>query len=242
VFEGPFDLLLHLVKVNQMDIYDIELAKITEQYLEYITAAERLNIELAGEFLVVAATLINIKSRSLLPPAPEEDDGEAPEDELISARALIRHLVEYRRFKEIARAFSEREADQSRVFYRTRIIPIVAPEADPRVTENLEALFTAFGRVLRYATSADFHRVLGERFRVEDKMADIEERIRRERQLSLKDLFAECLSKLETIVTFLALLELCRRRIIRLKQKRAFDDIIATAVEEPVENVANPTA
>jgi len=232
VFEGPFDLLLHLVKINQVDIYDVEIAKITEQYLEYIAAAEQMNIELAGDFLVMAATLINIKSRSLLPPVDDEEEGEEAEDEVASARALIRHLVEYRRFKEAARLFAEREASASRVFYRTKIIPIVAPEADGQVMENLEALFTAFSRVLRYATSADFHRVLGERFRVEDKIAEIEQRLAHEQHLSLKALFELCVNKMESIVTFLALLELCRLRRIRLDQKHAFDDVIATVAED----------
>jgi segregation and condensation protein A len=236
VFEGPFDLLLHLVKENQMDIYDIEIARITEQYLEYIEAAEKLNIELAGEFLVMAATLINIKSRALLP-TPTEEEIEAEEDEITSTRALIRQLVEYRRFKEAAQSLAEREEEHSRIFYRTRIIPIVAPDADGQVMENLEALFAAFGRVLRYATSKDFHRVLEERFRVEDKIIDIEQRLRLEGRLSLKALFGRCIHKIESIVTFLALLELCRRRRIRLVQKRAFDDVIATAVEEQIENV-----
>jgi len=237
VFEGPFDLLLHLVKENQMDIYDIEIARITEQYLEYIEAAETLNIELAGEFLVMAATLINIKSRALLPTPTLEEEDEAEEDEITSTRALIHQLVEYRRFKEAAQTLAERAQEQSRVFYRTRVIPIVAPEADGLVMENLEALFAAFGRVLRYATSKDFHRVLEERFRVEDKILDIEQRLSLEKSLSLRALFDRCIHKIESIVTFLALLELCRRRRIRLKQRRPFDDVIATAVEEQIENV-----
>jgi len=236
VFEGPFDLLLHLVKVNQMDIYDIEISKITEQYLEYIQQAEKLNIELAGEFLVMAATLINIKSRSLLPSLPEDEQAEEEEDEVSSARALIRQLIEYRRFKEAARTLSEREAEQSRVFYRTRVIPILAPEAEGKVLDSIEALFSAFSRVLRYASSADFHRVIEERFRVEDKIIEIEERLRRERRISLKWLFARSVNKLESIVTFLALLELCRRRQIHLVQEVPFDDVIATPVEEEPED------
>ncbi len=237
VFEGPFDLLLHLVKENQMDIYDIEIAKITEQYLQYIEQAEELNIELAGEFLVMAATLIAIKSRALLPAPSLEEAPEAQEDELTSTRALIRQLVEYRRFKEAAQTLAQREEEHSRVFYRTKVIPIVAPEADGQVMENLEALFSAFSRVLRYATSKDFHRVIEERFRVEDKITDIEHRLRHGGQISLRDLFARCIHKIETIVTFLALLELCRRRRIRLKQETLFDDVIATAVEEQTEHV-----
>lgn len=233
VFEGPFDLLLHLVRVNQMDIYDIEISKITDQYLEYIEAAERLNIELAGEFLVMAATLINIKSRALLP-APSEpgEEGEQAEDEIASARQLIERLIEYRRFKEVARTLAEREAEQSRVFYRARLIPIVAPEATAEVVDSLESLFIAFSRVLRYATSEDFHRVAAERFRVEDKIADIEALLRRDKRLSLRSLFERCINKLESIVTFLALLELCRQRRIRLKQTVAFGDVIAEAVED----------
>ncbi|MBM3334780.1 segregation/condensation protein A [Candidatus Sumerlaeota bacterium] len=230
VFEGPFDLLLHLVKENQMDIYDVEIAKITEQYLEYIEAAEKLNVELAGEFLVMAATLINIKSRALMPTPTEEETGEGAEDEITSTRALIEQLIEYRRFKEAAQTLAEREQEHSRVFYRSRIIPIVAPEADAQVMENLEALFSAFSRVLRYATSEDFHRVIEERFRVEDKIADIEHRLRHERTLSLRALFSRCINKIESIVTFLALLELCRQRRIRLVQKKQFDDVVASAV------------
>lgn len=237
VFEGPFDLLLHLVKENQMDIYDIEIARITEQYLQYVEAAEQLNIELAGEFLVMAATLIMLKARALMPAPSLEDEAEGEVDELSSTRALIRQLVEYRRFKEAARSLAEREEEHSRIFYRTRVIPIVAPEADLQVMENLEALFSAFSRVLRYATSKDFHRVLEERFRVEDKLVDLEHRLRHGAKLSLRELFARCMNKIESIVTFLALLELCRRKRIRLAQNTLFDDVTATAVEEQIEHV-----
>lgn len=236
VFEGPFDLLLHLVKINQMDIYDIEISKIAEQYLEYIESAERLNIELAGEFLVMAATLVNIKSRALLPEPLTDEEGEEAEDEITSARALIQQLVEYRRYKEAAQTLGERESEQSRVFYRTRVIPILAPDADEEVVQDLEALLGAFGRVLRYATSEDFHRVLEEQYRVEDKIVDIEERLRRSKTLSLRSLFDRSLAKMESICIFLALLELCRRRRIRIKQKSAFDDVVVNAVEETSED------
>lgn len=237
VFEGPFDLLLHLVKVNQMDIYDIEIAKITEQYLEYIKTAEMLNIELAGEFLVMAATLINIKSRALLPAPLEDEEGEEAEDEIASARALIQQLVEYRRFKEAAQTLGDREDEQSRVFYRTKVIPILAPEADAEAARDLESLLKAFGRVLQYATSEDFHRVLEEQYRVEDKIIDIEERLRREKSLSLRAMFDRSFTKVESICIFLALLELCRRRRIRIRQDAAFDDVTLTAVEESGEDV-----
>jgi segregation and condensation protein A len=226
VFEGPFDLLLYLIKVNEMDIYDIPIAKITQQYLEYIHIMQALDLEVAGEFLVMAATLLNIKSRHLLPSGELLEDEEEI-DEILSAKELIRQLVEYRKFKEMAWSLRLREEDQSRVFFRYNIEPILPePEREEPLREDLHLLFSAFSRVLRYAETRDYHQVLEENITVEDKMDYLSLLLGKSDVLNLMDIFKKCLTRNETIVTFLAMLELCKRKQIRVKQSGPFKDIL----------------
>src|SRR5690606_19728656 len=119
-FEGPFDLLLHLVRVNEMDIHDISISVITRQYLEYLDIMRELDLELAGEFLVMAATLIRIKARTLLPVPPDQEEQEEEIDEILSARELVRQLVEYRKFKEAAMKLRKKEEETSRLIFRNK--------------------------------------------------------------------------------------------------------------------------
>ncbi len=218
VFEGPLDLLLHLVKINEMDIYDIKIAEVTRQYLDYIRLMQSLDLEVAGEFIVMAATLVNIKLRSLLPDTgePEEEDEEI--GDILTARALMEQLVQYRKFKEAASKLQEEEERQGRMFFREVALPQFAGVEDDGLRGDLDKMLVAFSRVLRFVEARGWHMVTEEEFSVEEKIATIHERIQSEKQVDIENLFQECRSKVEMIVVLLALLELCRQKSVALKQ------------------------
>jgi segregation and condensation protein A len=232
VFEGPFDLLLHLVRINEMDIYDIPIAEITRQYLEYIDEMERLDINVAGEFLVMAATLINIKSRSIAPPPVENAEGEQEEavdeeyESIRDAQDLMRRLIEYRQFKEMAVNLADREERQLRVFYRNSVLPRVTNDQAPEeLREDINLLFSAFARVLKYAEGRPTHHVREEEFSVEEKIEILREQIALRKKLRVGEIFERCINKVEIITVFLALLELCRMKETRVRQDRETKEI-----------------
>lgn len=237
VFEGPFDLLLHLIKANEMDISDIRISEITQQYLDYIRLMRELDLELAGEFLVMAATLIHIKARSLLPVPPDPEEQEEEIDEIMSARELVRQLVEYRKYKEAASELRRREEQASRVIFRTNVINIV-PEKTEELSEDIALLYKAFARVLRFVEQSTFNPEIEEQFSVEEKINYIEDLARREKRFSLEDVFKRCFNRTEVIATFLAVLELCRMKRIQIKQDNSFDQISVVGVEGQLEHGA----
>jgi segregation and condensation protein A len=234
VFEGPFDLLLHLIKVNEMDIHDIRIAEITQQYLDYIQVIQGLDLELAGEFLVMAATLIHLKARTLLPVPPDQEEQEEELDEIMSAKELMRQLVEYRKYKEAAAALREREEVASRIIYRTGTHQ-VAPETSGELSADVNLLYRAFARVLRFVDSPAFRPNLEEQFSVEEKISYLEEITRAEKEVDLFNLFRKCLNRNEIITTFLAVLELTRLKRILVRQDNSFDSIQITATEGQLE-------
>lgn len=237
VFEGPLDLLLHLVKINEMDIYDINIREITAQYLEYIAAMQELNLELAGDFLVMAATLMNIKSRSLLPRNEEESalDAEEEIDELLSTQDLIRRLVEYRRFKQLAHRLRDREEENARLFYRANVIPIV-PGADNELPrQDILTLFDAFARVLKKVrTTPRQHEVMEEQYSVEEKTSELRDRLKHQKQVNLTRLFEAAEHKMEVICYFLAVLEMAKLREITVAQAGNYEDILIEPWDERV--------
>jgi segregation and condensation protein A len=239
VFEGPFDLLLHLIKSNEMDITDVRISEITQQYLDYVRMIRELDLELAGEFLVMAATLIHIKARSLLPVPPEPEENEEEIDEIMTARDLVRQLIEYRKYKEAAHALRHREEHASKLHFRTNIIQIV-PEHTEELSEDVSLLYKAFARVLKFVEAPAYSPDLQEKFTVEDKITYLQEMLRGEREYSLEQVFKHCFNRAEVIVTFLAALELCRMKKIVIRQPNAFDEIMVVAAEEQLEHGAQP--
>jgi segregation and condensation protein A len=222
VFEGPLDLLLYLIKQDEIDIYDISLERITGQYLEYLQAFKELNIELAGEFVVMAANLIYLKSRSLLPvdqQPPEEDAGEDdPRWE------LIRQLIEYKKFKEAATELHLRELEQERIFARDAGSSSREPLRLGEV--GIFQLINAFQTVIkRIEAREDVQEIFGERFSVSEKIDAILQRVATGTPLRFSDLFGAVVSRLEVVVTFLALLELIRLKQVRAVQKNVFEEI-----------------
>ncbi|MGI8905592.1 MAG: segregation and condensation protein A [Candidatus Sumerlaeaceae bacterium] len=235
VFEGPFDLLLHLIRVNEMDIHDIKVAQITQQYLEYLDIMRELDLDLAGEFLVMAATLIHIKARTLLPVPPEQEEHEEEIDEILSAKQLVRQLVEYRRFKEAAVALREKEDQASKVLFRNNPVVQIQPDNNAEMTADIQLLYKAFSRVLRFVEAPVYDPHMVEKYSVEDKIAHIEDLLEREKTFDLENVFRRCFNKNEVIVTFLALLELCRMKRLVVQQENPFDKIMVTAQDGQLE-------
>ncbi|NOZ67680.1 MAG: segregation/condensation protein A [Deferribacteres bacterium] len=218
-FEGPLDLLLHLIKENRIDIYDIPIVQITRQYTAYLDLMQELNLEIAGEFLVMAATLIHIKSRMLLP-ADEEEKEEPAED---PRAELVQRLLEYRAYKESCLHLRKREDIWKDVFRRA------APdkndiefEPEPLLFEaNVFDLISAFQRLMERAPEQAVE-ITREKLTVADRINYVVERLEREDGIRFEDLFEEGCTRLTLIVTFLALLELVRLGLARIYQERAF--------------------
>lgn len=227
VFEGPLDLLLYLIKKEEVDIYDIPIERITNQYMEYLSLMQLLNLEVAGEFLVMAATLMYIKSRMLLPEDQQVTDTETEEGE-DPRWELIRQLVEYKKFKDAASQLARREEEQSRMFPR-RVgddIPVEPTDDKPLAEVSIFDLINAFNEVLKKASAREeFREIVEERFTVSDKIEEILYSLRTQARVRFKELFSETASRTEIVVTFLALLELIRLKRLRVRQEGAFGEI-----------------
>jgi segregation and condensation protein A len=228
IFEGPLDLLLFLIKRDEIDIYDISIERITRQYLEYLQAFKELDIDIAGEFVVMAANLIYLKSRSLLPADQQPPDEEADEDD--PRWDLIRQLIEYKKFKEAAAQLQARALEQESIFTRDGGSP--GAETTPlRLGDvGIFQLINAFQNVIkRVDAREDLREIFGEHFTVSDKIDTILQRVSGGGRLRFSDLFGAIASRVEIVVTFLALLELIRLKQVRATQANPFDEIEITA-------------
>ena len=225
IFEGPLDLLLYLIKRDELDIHEISLERITRQYLEYLQAFKELNIDAAGEFVVMAANLIYLKSRSLLPVDQQPPEEDAEEDD--PRWDLIRQLIEYKKFKEAAAQLQQRQTLQERIFVREAGGMEPALAAPLRLGEvGIFQLINAFQAVIkRVEAREDLREIFGEHFTVSDKIDWILQRVGDGTPLRFSELFASMASKVEIVVTFLALLELIRLRQVRATQSNPFDEI-----------------
>jgi len=232
-FEGPLDLLLHLIRENEIDIYDIPIAQVTEQYLAYLSLMESLDLEVAGEWLVMAATLLEIKSRMLLPEDPKD---ELAEEEKVDPRLeLVERLIEYERFKSAAELFRERETERQRLFVR-------GPadfEFDLKPTlslENITAtdLLAALQRILADVSGDENVTTLQRRkITVRIRMREIWRRLTEAAgQLVFEELFDDVATRVEVVITFLALLELLKMQRVKVKQKKTFSPIMIIPIVE----------
>lgn len=224
VFEGPLDLLLYLIKKEEIDIYDIPIAKITDQYLGYLELMQLLDLNIAGEFLVMAATLMHIKSRLLLP--PDQLEGETEEEEDPRAE-LVRRLLEYKKFKEAAQELQQMESTQKHFF--ARVGPGVKPEDTPGRFEFFEAslfdLITAFTKVLKDIPKDAFYKVIKDEFTVSEKIHDLLHLLVEKSTMFFTDLFKSAKTKAEIITIFMALLELIKIREVMIVQSAPFGEI-----------------
>jgi len=221
LFEGPLDLLLHLCRDNKVDIVDIPIAAITEQYLAYLEIMVTLNLEVAGEFLVVAATLLHIKSRLLLPPdgAAEGEEGEDPR------RELVQQLIEYQRFKEAGLALRVLEERRSSTFARESLGPEGPPRTDYPLEVSLFDLLAALRRVIEQMPKTDYVEIQNERLSVAQRIAEVLEMMADGREMAFEDLFRDSREINDVVITFLAILELVQLRLIRVWQVDAYGAI-----------------
>jgi len=215
-FEGPLDLLLHLIKTNEVNIYDIPIALITSQYIDYIDLMRDMNLDMAGEFLVMAATLIHIKSRMLLPrPDPaQEDPEEDPRD------VLMRRLLEHQKFKAAAELLHERETLRSAQWTRPDgpIAEIAGEPPEPEIEVDLFSLISAFRAVVERAKARPKLYLPSEQIPIEDRIEQLMMRLSETEACGFEDLFEDVQTKAGLVVTFLALLEMIRLKLIRVFQ------------------------
>ncbi len=224
-FEGPLDLLLHLIKRDEIDVTDIPISHITQQYLAYIELMRALDLEVAGEFLVMAATLMRIKAKMLLPlPAvgEEEDEGDPREE-------LVQRLVEYRQFKEAAGTLKLREEDRRLLFERGMLPGDDEMGPLPLAPATLFDLLDALNRVMSRVPVPTVYEVQGELYDVEDKMSLIASTVAENGSVSFVDLLLRCRVRAEMVVTFMALLELIKLGAVLVVQTENFGDITILA-------------
>lgn len=234
VFEGPLDLLLHLLDKNKVSIYDIPIVEITNQYMEYIRQMKKRDLNVVSEFMVMAATLLDIKSRMLLPAQENEDD-----EEYEDPRAeLVQQLLEYKLYKCMAYELKDRQVDASHVFYKNPTVPDEVLAYEPPVdTEELMSdvtltqLNSIFQSVLKRQKDkidpirSKFGEIRKEEVSLDDKMLYLRDFASNHRRFSFRELLEKQSTKMEVIVTFLAVLELMKAGTILISQEHTFDDI-----------------
>jgi len=237
-FQGPLEVLLYLIKSQEIDIFDIPIVKITEQYLRFLDLMEEENLDVTGEFLVIAATLIQIKSKMLLPAETDEEEEDIEEED--PRLELVTKLLEYRRFKEVTELLANLEAERE-AWYSRNVKPRI--EADPDEEDYLEVslydLLQAFKGVLRFMREDLVQTVHGEEASVDDKIQHITDLMETSGSVAWSQLFVECRSRVEIVCCFLAILELCRMGRVRANQHKAHDEIRLFPIpHEAAESVA----
>lgn len=230
-FDGPFDLLLHLIRKNKMDIYNVEIYKITNDYLKYLEEMKHMDLEITSEFIVVAATLIEIKSKNLLPkPNKEEEDGEDIE------RKLLEKLIIYKKIKQSTNFFKDKYINSGNIYTKK---PEIIEEIH-NISDNEDILknITLFDLYNIYSNLLEIYmnkqnkaniiqkRIHVDKYKIEDKVEYLQERLNRERVTEFSELMGECECKIECVVTFLAILEMIKQKIIMVYQNSSFGEIL----------------
>lgn len=233
-FEGPFDLLFHLIEKNKLDIYDVPIGEITDRYMEYILKMQELDLDIASEFIVMASTLLYIKSRSLLPSNRKEEKDDI---EVSSKDELILKLIEYRKYKNVASIFKKRHAHWSMIYYK---LPekIVLPVKRERFNLSLDKLIDTYEDLMRRNIEKENNnkkkmiRILRiEKITVKQKIKDILDRFKSMCSFKFKDVFKKK-SKIEVVTGFMAMLELIKSKRVIVEQKKPFDDILLKKNED----------
>lgn len=238
-FEGPLDLLLQLIDKNKMDIYDIQIVTITEQYMEYVSAMQGQPLDVMSEFLVLAATLLEIKARMLLPKEEEAEEEEDPRDE------LVRRLLEYKVYKMMAESLAELSEEGAKRSFREKQIPKEVTKYVPPIDydhllsevtmQKLEEIFRFVMKRkedLKDPIRSEFRNIKKEERSVEDEVVQIKRRLHRKKKMSFREILSAKNSRMETVVVFLAVLELVKSGTVAIRQDQLFDDILIEAKEE----------
>jgi segregation and condensation protein A len=231
-FEGPFDLLLHLIKKNEMDIYNIKIYEITNQYLSFLDDMKEMDLEITSEFILVAATLLEIKSKMLL---PKEKNKKMEEEDIDPRKQLIDRLVEYKKFKLVAEYLRVRK-DKMGIFFTKK--PEIIEEKHNNVSNEdllkgitMLDLYNLYNELInRYMNKINTDNVIQtqipmDKYKIEDKMEELKQRFVRNNTLNFSEVVQDCKSKLEVVVSFLAMLELIKLRTIKVIQENNFNDI-----------------
>ncbi len=237
IFEGPLDLLLYLIKKDEIDIYDVSIGRITKQYLEYINTFKMLNVELASEFIVMAANLMYLKSRELLPQSQQPPEEDAEEED--PRWELIRQLVEYKKFKDAAQFLGHQEVKADE-FFATSPEPLDLEAPVPTVAGvGIFDLIRAFQRVLkRFENTTDIREIVSDRYTVADKIEHLLETIPVGGKVRFETLFSDAASRVEVIVTFLAMLELMKLNHLQVEQENILGEIVV--VRPTINEAARP--
>ena len=233
-FEGPFDLLLHLIKKNKMNIYNIEIYKVTNQYLEYLNTRKVMDLEITSEFIVVAATLIEIKSKNLLPKVKVDEEEESEED---IEKRLMERLIEYKKIKNVSEFFKNKYINAGEVFSKKpEIIEEIKPEKidNDDIFKNLTLLdlYNIYNKILetyrekQNKVNVVQKKIYVDKYKVEDKMEELLKKFNSVEVIEFNNLMKESSCKLETVVIFLALLELIKIRTIQVFQNENFSNIL----------------
>jgi segregation and condensation protein A len=232
IFEGPLDLLLFLIRKNEIDIYDIPIVTIAQQYVDYLELMKSLNLEIAGEFLVMAATLIHLKSRALL---PQQDDDLGAEEGPDPLEELRRQLIEYQKYKDAAVVLREKDILEKDVFTRSYYEDkLVAGDAGLEIEElSLFDLLSALQNILKKGGNSNaLMEVTAEQISVKDKITWLLEMLKEKNNVTFESLFASFTNKVEIVSTFLALLELIKLQAVRVLQQAAFGTIFIYSIED----------
>lgn len=230
-FEGPFDLLLHLIRKNKMDIYNVQIYEVTNQYLSYLEEMKEMDLEITSEFIVVAATLIEIKSKTLLPKHSKEE-----EDEEDIEKKLLEKLIIYKKIKESTGFFRDRYVSSGNIFTKKPEIieEVKGPIDNDELLKNVTLLdlYNIYNNLLEiYMNKQNKGNVIQkkiyvDKYKIEDKFDYLAERLKKSRVTEFSELMTECECKLECVVTFLALLEMIKQRVVRVYQNSSFGDIV----------------
>lgn len=223
IFEGPFDLLLYLIKKNEINVYDIPITTILGQYMQYLELMKLLDLNVAGEFIVMAATLMQIKSKMLLPQETNLEE-ELGQDEQDPRAELVKRLLEYQQFKEAAETLRLKERARQDIFKRQPVLEDKA-SGESYFEASLFDLINAFSKALKDVPKELFYEVIKDEFTVEGKVHELLHMLMERPRIELSGLFKAAKSKLEIISTFLAVLELIRLKEILVVQKSVFGDI-----------------
>lgn len=223
IFEGPLDLLFYLIKRDEININDIPIAAITNQYLQYLDLMQMLDLAIAGEFLVMAATLMQIKSKMLLPP----DEAEVQEEEEDPRAELVKKLLEYRKFKDAAGRLQDMEGRQKEIFSRPSSKELIDDSVEDELyfEASIFDLLTAFSKVLKEVPKEKFYEVVKDEVTVSEKIHEIFHLLVKSPVVYFLELFRKAKNKIQIITTFLALLELIRMKEVLVRQDRVFSDI-----------------
>ncbi len=222
IFEGPLDLLLFLIKKDEINIYDIPISYITDQYMEYLNIMEMLDINIAGEYIVMAATLMQIKSRMLLPKT------EADDEEIEDPRGdLVKQLIQYEAFKEASKNFRGMEQTRQEWFSRSNMPEIeeAFEDVDIKLENNIFELLTAFSRAIKHMPKPVVHEIIIDEFTVEEKIHELLHMMVERRYIRVNAVFNRCKNRFELVAVFLAVLELARLGEVSVRQDRVFGDI-----------------